>query len=212
MRRGRQRARARVGCFLTQSLRKHPPIPDVSCTPPCHETQGKGGVMDVEQSRASRVSRRDFLQLGAAAGAAGAAWSGTLTPAAAQEREGARASDNDRAPDDFNEATIAQLQAAMANGRVSSVELTRFYLARIGAIDENGPRLNSVLELNPDALALADHADALRRRKTVLGPLHGIPILLKDNIDTGDRMQTTAGSFALAGRPALRDSTVAAKL
>ena len=89
----------------------------------------------------------------------------------------------------------------MAAGRTSAVELTNHYLNRIQAIDEHGPHLNSVIEINPDALALAAAADALRRRGRVLGPLHGIPVLLKDNIDTGDRMQTTAGSFALAGRP-----------
>src|SRR5207248_9760327 len=87
-----------------------------------------------------------------------------------------------------------------------------FYLRRIQALDESGPRLNSIIELNPDAIAMAHNADALRRRGRVLGPLHGIPVVLKDNIDTGDRMQTTAGSFALAGQPAMRDSTVAAKL
>ena len=150
-------------------------------------------------------SRRDFLRAGAAAGA-GASLAGA--PAAAEST-----SDRvDRGPDDFNEATIAQLQAAMANRRTSAVELTNFYLRRIEAIDERGPHLNSVIELNPDALALAQMADANRRRGRVLGPLHGIPVLLKDNIDTGDKMQTTAGSFALAGQPAVRDSTVAAKL
>src|SRR5262249_5006869 len=77
---------------------------------------------------------------------------------------------------------------------------------------QNGPGVNSVIELNPDALSMARNADALRNKGTVLGPLHGIPVLLKDNIDTGDSMQTTAGSFALAGKPALHDSTVAAKL
>jgi amidase len=165
----------------------------------------KGDVMDPEPARPTLVSRRDFVHLGAA-GAAATAWAGTLAPAAAQER------DRRRAPDDFNEATIAQLQAAMARGRTSAVALTQFYFARIRALDESGPRLNSVLELNPDAFTIAHALDSLRRRGTVLGPLHGIPILLKDNIDTGDRMQTTAGSFALAGRPALRDATVAAKL
>jgi amidase len=90
--------------------------------------------------------------------------------------------------------------------------LTLFYLNRIRALDENGPRVNSVIEVNPEALSMARAADSLRRKGTVLGPLHGIPIMLKDNIDTGDRMQTTAGSFALAGQPADADSTVAAKL
>ena len=150
-------------------------------------------------------SRRDFLRAGAAAGA-GASLAGS--PAGAQS-----VSDrDDRGPDDFNEATIAQLQTAMANRRTSAVDLTNFYLRRIQAIDERGPHLNSVIELNPDAIAMAQMADANRRRGRLLGPLHGIPVLLKDNIDTGDKMQTTAGSFALAGQPARRDSTVAAKL
>ncbi len=112
----------------------------------------------------------------------------------------------------IDDATVAQLQAAMASGRLTSEALTREYIARILAFDQNGPGVNSVMELNPDALAMARHADALRRQGRVLGPLHGIPVLLKGNIDTGDRMQTTAGSFGLAGAPAPRDSTVAAKL
>ena len=114
--------------------------------------------------------------------------------------------------DRATEATIAQLQAAMASGRTSATELTIHYLNRIQAIDERGPHLNSIIEVNPDALALARGADALRRQGRVLGPLHRIPILLKDNIDPGDRLQPAAGSLALVGRPALRDSTVAAKL
>jgi len=120
--------------------------------------------------------------------------------------------DRDDVPRVHNEATIAQLQTEMAAGRLSSEELTKEYIARIVALDQGGPGVNSVIELNPDALALARNADALRRRGTVLGPLHGIPVLLKDNVDTGDKMQTTAGSFALVGVPALRDSTVAANL
>jgi amidase len=117
-------------------------------------------------------------------------------------------------PTRFNEMTIAQLQAKMAAGTLTSVELTRFYLARIAALDQNGTDggVNSVIELNPDALAMAQHADNLRAHGRVRGPLHGIPVLIKDNIDTGDQMQTTAGSFALFGQPAQQDSTVAAKL
>ncbi|HWZ43849.1 MAG TPA: amidase [Candidatus Saccharimonadales bacterium] len=115
-------------------------------------------------------------------------------------------------PTRHNEATVAQLQAEMASGSLSSEELTREYIARILALDQNGPGVNSVIELNPDALAMARNADALRRLGVVLGPLHGIPVLLKDNIDTGDKMQTSAGSFALVGTPAQRDSTVAANL
>jgi amidase len=124
----------------------------------------------------------------------------------------APAQDKDNIPTQHNEATVAQLQAEMASGRLSSEALTQEYIARILALDQKGPGVNSIIELNPDALAMARTADALRRRGIVLGPLHGIPILLKDNIDTGDRMQTSAGSFALVGSPALRDSTVAAHL
>jgi len=110
------------------------------------------------------------------------------------------------------EATVADLQAQMAAGTLTSVQLTNFYIQRILDLDQAGPGVNSVIELNPDALAMAKNADNLRAKGQVLGPLHGIPVLLKDNIDTGDKMQTTAGSFALAGKPALHDSSVAAKL
>jgi len=124
----------------------------------------------------------------------------------------ARADEPSPPPTRFNEATVADLQAQMAAGQLTSVGLTTFYLNRIKQLDENGPGLNSIIELNPDALAIAASADAERRRGLVRGPLHGIPVLLKDNIDTGDRMQTTAGSLALAGAPAMHDSTVAANL
>jgi amidase len=124
----------------------------------------------------------------------------------------ARADHDDGVPTRHNEATVAQLQADMAAGRLTSEDLTREYIARIVALDQHGPGVNSVIELNPDALDMARHADKLRHQGTVLGPLHGIPILLKDNIDTGDKMQTSAGSFALVGKPAKQDSTVAANL
>src|SRR5882724_10727338 len=113
------------------------------------------------------------------------------------------AANDQNVPTQHNEATVAQLQAEMASGKLTSVQLTREYIARIAALDQDGPGVNSVIELNPDAL---------QRHGVVLGPLHGIPVLLKDNVDTGDMMQTTAGSFALLGRPALQDSTVAANL
>jgi amidase len=113
-------------------------------------------------------------------------------------------------PSQLNDKTVAQLQADMAAGRLSSVNLTNYYINRIRTLDQNS--VNSVIELNPDALAMAQNADTLRRQGVVLGPLHGIPVLLKDNIDTGDKMQTTAGSLALLGTPAVADSTVAGKL
>ena len=115
------------------------------------------------------------------------------------------------APTQLNEATVAQLQSEMASGALSSQQLTQYYIDRIVALDQNGPGVNAVIELNPDALALARNADQARKRGAH-GPLLGIPVLLKDNIDTGDKMQTSAGSFALVGEPALRDSTVAANL
>lgn len=115
-------------------------------------------------------------------------------------------------PSKHNEWTVAQLQKAMAEGSLTSVALTKEYIARIVALDQNGPGVNAVIELNPDALDMARRADDLRRHGIILGPLHGIPVLLKDNVDTGDSMQTSAGSFALVGKPALIDSTVAANL
>src|SRR5213592_4604834 len=123
-----------------------------------------------------------------------------------------RATAADAAPFRHAEATVAQLQAEMAAGRLTSEQLTRDYIQRILDLDQGGPGVNSVIEINPDAISMALDADAKRRRGIVLGPLHGIPVLLKDNIDTGDKMQTTAGSFALVGTPARRDSTVAANL
>ncbi len=158
------------------------------------------------------VARRDFLKWSALAGTSASIAGALAAPTAAHAESDTRTKD---APTRFNEATVAQLQAAMASGEISAVELTHFYLQRIRALDkddQDGPGVNSVIEVNPDVLAIAREADEMRRRGRVLGPLHGIPVLLKDNIDTGDRMQTTAGSFALFGQPAVSDSTVAAKL
>ncbi len=120
--------------------------------------------------------------------------------------------ESDKVPKDHNEETVAQLQAEMASGKLTSEELTKYYIERILMLDQNGPGVNAVIELNPDALDIARQMDRLRKHGIVLGPLHGTPVLLKDNVDTGDKMQTSAGSFALVGKPALQDSTVAAKL
>ena len=112
----------------------------------------------------------------------------------------------------FAEATVADLQAHMAAGRHSARAIAQAYLARIEALDQAGPSVRSVIEVNPEALEIADRMDGERRGGRVRGPLHGIPVLLKDNVDTGDRMQTTAGSLALVGAPAPRDAFIAARL
>lgn len=110
------------------------------------------------------------------------------------------------------EVTILALQGRMNSGELTAAGLVQTYLARIDSIDRAGPRLNAVLELNPDALAIADALDAERRERGPRGPLHGIPILLKGNIDTADRMTTTAGSLALAGSYAPQDAFIVQRL
>ncbi len=115
-------------------------------------------------------------------------------------------------PFELDDATVASLQDAMASGRYSSRRLVDMYTERIKAIDRSGPALHAVIEINPEAPAIADALDAERRAGRVRGPLHGIPVLIKDNIDTADRMMTTAGSLALEGSIAARDSFVAARL
>lgn len=152
-----------------------------------------------------QISRRTFLRYGGQAAAAAAA-AGSLpafvgTPAAAAPE-----------PFAFDEATIGELQAAMDAGTLTARALTQAYLGRISSVDQSGPQINSVLEVNPEALAIADALDAERAAGTVRGPLHGIPILVKDNIATADRMETTAGSYALLGSVVPRDAFVVDRL
>src|SRR5919198_6764700 len=113
---------------------------------------------------------------------------------------------------DLEEATIADLQQRMQSGRETARSLVEKYLARIEQIDRSGPSLHSVIETNPEALTIADALDAERRSRGARGPLHGIPILIKDNIATADRMMTTAGSLALAGSKPPRDAFVVQRL
>ena len=113
---------------------------------------------------------------------------------------------------DLEEKTIVELQAAMQVGQLMAQTLVEYYLARIEAIDQTGPQLRSVIELNPEALAIAEALDAERADRGPRGPLHGIPILLKDNIDTDDRMLTTAGSLAMISSRPEQDATVVTKL
>jgi amidase len=156
------------------------------------------------------MNRRNFLQLGALVSAQ--TWIATSASAAASERSRPASPAFHVKPFEWGEATIAQLQAAMNSGKETAVSLARKYLQRIADIDKRGPAVNAVIELNPDAPAIARDLDKERKAKGPRGPLHGIPVLIKDNIDTHDRMMTTAGSLALLGSIAPRDSFVAQKL
>ncbi len=113
---------------------------------------------------------------------------------------------------ELEEVTIAELQEGMTVGKYTARGIAEKYLARIAALDKHGPAVNSVIEVNPDALALAEEADKQRKQNGARGPLHGIPVLIKDNIDTADKMMTTAGSLALVGSKVPKDSMVAQKL
>src|SRR5512134_154596 len=110
------------------------------------------------------------------------------------------------------EWTITDLRQKMDSGELTARQLAELYLGRIEAVDKDGPHVNSVIELNPDALQIADALDAERKKKKARGALHGIPILIKDNIDTHDRMQTTAGSLALEGNFAAKDAFLVKQL
>ena len=112
----------------------------------------------------------------------------------------------------LDETTLADLQQAMQSGRQTAHSIAEMYLSRIDEIDKHGPAVNSVIEINPDALAIADALDRERKEKGPRCPLHGIPILIKDNIDTADRMMTTAGSLALVGSRPAQDAFVARRL
>ncbi len=155
------------------------------------------------QRTSQELSRRNFLELSALAGAAASLTGGR--PVRTPRPEIAPTGDP-------TEATVADLQAAMTAGQLSAISLVNFYQTRIATLDQKGPKVNSIIEVNPDAQAIALQLDAERRAGRVRGPLHGIPIVLKDNVDTGDSMQTAAGSLGLVGTPPTRDSTVAAKL
>jgi amidase len=158
---------------------------------------------------AAASSRRGFLQAGLLTGAAAAIHPAlsaarviTLVPAAPEIRSF-----------ELDEVTIDDLQAGMKSGKYTSRSVVEKYLQRIEEIDKHGPSINSVIEINPDALQIADALDREGKEKGPRGPLHGIPILIKDNIDTADKMMTTAGSLALMGAPKPpKDSFVATKL
>jgi amidase len=156
------------------------------------------------------MNRRTFVR-NSVVGGVGLASTGITTAG----KETSRSSSATIAPPpafELDELTIAELQSGMASGKFSAHSLAKTYLDRIGDIDKQGPAINSVIELNPDALSIASDLDKERKAKGTRGPLHGIPVLIKDNIDTHDRMTTTAGSLALGGSIPLQDSFVAKKL
>ncbi|MHB1313147.1 MAG: amidase [Gemmatimonadaceae bacterium] len=169
---------------------------------------------------AAALSRRDFMALTAAgaalaSGAAPAtAFASGATPATAGA-DGSAAGTARALPlreDALFEKSVRELGAMMARGELSSRALTERYLQRIDAMDKRGPAVNAIIELNPDAVGIANAMDAERKAGKVRGPLHGIPVLIKDNIDSGDKMRTTAGSLALATSTPPRDAFIVERL
>ncbi len=157
----------------------------------------------------SPLSRREFVALAAT----GVAAAGSPAAAAAAPRDGATAAPFQAPREDaLFEKTAADLSAMMQRGELTSRALVERYLQRIAAMDKQGPAINAVIELNPDAPAIAVAMDAERKAGKVRGPLHGIPVLIKDNIDTADQMRTTAGSLALADSRPRQDAFIAQRL
>jgi amidase len=154
------------------------------------------------------MKRRDFLRAGALSGAA------ALVPELARaERVEAEISSATKVEEfALDEVTIAELQRDMVSGKRTAQSITRDYLERIESIDARGPALRAVIEVNPDAMSIAKSLDDERKSRGARGPMHGIPVLIKDNIDTADRMMTTAGSYALEGSKPLQDATIAKRL
>jgi len=169
---------------------------------------------DDPAARAGGISRRGFVGTGLAGSALALAhaklpWLDRTAPSPNAKAAGERYV---AAPFELEDVTIAELQQGMTSGKYTAHQIVELYLGRIDELDHKGPGLNEVIELNPDALAIADSLDAERKSKGPRGPLHGIPILIKDNIATDDKMMTTAGSLALVGAKVPRDSFIAARL
>ncbi|MFH0991923.1 MAG: amidase [bacterium] len=160
-------------------------------------------------TKSKRKSRRDFIKSGLSGGiiaAALPAFSEIETLAASPKPV------TEIPPFELDEVTITELQLGMNSGSLTARSIAEQYLSRIEAIDRQGPELHSIIELNPDALAIADALDKERKERSVRGPLHGIPVLIKDNIDTADRMATTAGSLALVGSKPPEDAFLVQQL
>lgn len=169
--------------------------------------------MSEENKPNSGLDRRDFLKVAGVGGLTAAALGGVGACSGGERPRVSEAEGRWDVADSFlDEITVDRLQEAMASGEMTAESVTRAYLARIDAIDRNGPQLGSVIETNPDAIIIAKEMDEERAAGNLRGPLHGIPILIKDNIGTADRMTTTAGSLALEGSVPPRDSYVAERL
>jgi amidase len=161
------------------------------------------------------MNRRDFIKNGSRASASLLIPSFILqTSLQACQTQRTASGSPDTFVDSFqwNEITIDALQQQMQSGKLTARAMTDLYLKRIQAIDKSGPTLNAIIEINPDALAIAEALDEERRNGKVRGPLHGIPVLIKDNIDTADKMMTTAGSLALEGNVASQDAFIVKQL
>lgn len=160
------------------------------------------------------MDRKKFLKAGSLAGFAIGSLNTLSCNAQEQKKAIPATGDTEAAIADFvlNEATIDVLQEKMKTGEYTSQSITDLYLKRIEAIDKNGPAINAVIEINPDALSIAADMDKERKAGKVRGPLHGIPVLIKDNIDTADKMMTTAGSLALIGNKAAKDAFIIQQL
>ena len=161
------------------------------------------------------MKRREFLQrstIALTAAVAGPAVARSAEPVERRPEAAAGEPAGAPAPFDLDETTIADLQDAMKSGRLTARSIAEKYLERIEVVDRKGPAVNSVIEVNPEALEIAEALDRERAEKGPRGPLHGIPILIKDNIGTADRMMTTAGSLALVGATPSRDAFVAKRL
>src|SRR5216110_934085 len=156
------------------------------------------------------ITRREFLELGAAAGLTCVASAGCRTGAPAAATRGLTGPAIP--PFALQEATIADLHAGMQSGKYTARGLCEYYLTRVDELDGRGPALHSVIETNPEALTTAEQLDAERKTKGPRGPLHGIPVLVKDNIATADRMATTAGSLALLGAKPPADAVIVGRL
>src|SRR4051794_30500043 len=155
------------------------------------------------------MKRRDFLRVAALGSAAGLT---TTTDAKPKATPAPAPRSVHVKPFEFDEVTITELQARLTAGKVSSVTLVKKYLERIQDIDKAGPAINAIIEINPDALAIAEACERERKEKGPRSRLHGIPIVIKDNIDTHDRMMTTAGSLALVGSVPPRDAFLVERL